>query len=286
MRGAEEAGATGWMLWNPRNDYTAAALRPKTPSPGEEDRRPAVTRPRVARRRPARSSRSRPWPAAPGTRPANELGRVMILEYHKIDLPEERWTRTPDNFRRDLQRLWERGYRLVGLNDYLDGRIALPEGTTPVDPDLRRLLARPVPLPREERRLVMDPDCAVGHPRGSSSRSTRASAAPRRSSCCPGASPPNRLFNQPELVGQEARLSHEPGLRDRQPHAVARQPGQVRRDHRAQAARSRRRTWVQKHVPGYRFRTLALPMGAYPKELGWADLGRAQRQRLPPRRRS
>ena len=55
----------------------------------------------------------------------------MILEYHKIDLPEERWTRTPENFRRDLQRLWERGYRLVGLNDYLDGRIALPAGTTP-----------------------------------------------------------------------------------------------------------------------------------------------------------
>ena len=29
MRGADEAGATGWMLWNPRNDYTGAALRPK-----------------------------------------------------------------------------------------------------------------------------------------------------------------------------------------------------------------------------------------------------------------
>ena len=39
------------------------------------------------------------------TREANELGRVMILEYHKIDTPEARWTRTPENFRRDLQRL-------------------------------------------------------------------------------------------------------------------------------------------------------------------------------------
>jgi hypothetical protein len=28
MRGADEAGGAGWMLWNPRNDYTAAALRP------------------------------------------------------------------------------------------------------------------------------------------------------------------------------------------------------------------------------------------------------------------
>jgi len=62
------------------------------------------------------------WPAAvvAGELPPNELGRVMILEYHKIDQPEERWTRTPDNFRRDLERLWERGYRLVALNDFLD----------------------------------------------------------------------------------------------------------------------------------------------------------------------
>ena len=29
MRGALDGGATGWMLWNPRNDYTGAALRQK-----------------------------------------------------------------------------------------------------------------------------------------------------------------------------------------------------------------------------------------------------------------
>ena len=31
IRGADDGGATGWMLWNPRNDYTAAALRAKSP---------------------------------------------------------------------------------------------------------------------------------------------------------------------------------------------------------------------------------------------------------------
>jgi hypothetical protein len=29
IRGAVEGGAAGWMLWNPRNDYTAEALAPK-----------------------------------------------------------------------------------------------------------------------------------------------------------------------------------------------------------------------------------------------------------------
>jgi hypothetical protein len=30
IRGADEAGGSGWMLWNPRNDYTGAALRNKS----------------------------------------------------------------------------------------------------------------------------------------------------------------------------------------------------------------------------------------------------------------
>jgi len=29
IKGADDAGAAGWMLWNPKNDYTAAALRGK-----------------------------------------------------------------------------------------------------------------------------------------------------------------------------------------------------------------------------------------------------------------
>jgi hypothetical protein len=32
IKGADDAGAVGWMLWNPRNDYTAAALRQKEAS--------------------------------------------------------------------------------------------------------------------------------------------------------------------------------------------------------------------------------------------------------------
>ncbi len=31
IKGTEDAGGVGWMLWNPRNDYTAAALRGKAP---------------------------------------------------------------------------------------------------------------------------------------------------------------------------------------------------------------------------------------------------------------
>jgi hypothetical protein len=30
IRGTDDGGGSGWMLWNPKNDYTGAALRPKT----------------------------------------------------------------------------------------------------------------------------------------------------------------------------------------------------------------------------------------------------------------
>ena len=33
MRGALDAGGTGWMMWNPRNQYTTEALAPKPPGP-------------------------------------------------------------------------------------------------------------------------------------------------------------------------------------------------------------------------------------------------------------
>src|SRR6266404_8028014 len=94
--------------------------------------------------------------------PANELGRIMVLEYHKIDYPEERWTRTPENFRRDLETLYTRGYRLQNLNAVIDGRITVPAGTTPVvltfddsSPGQFRYVVK-------DGKLEIDPKCGVG----------------------------------------------------------------------------------------------------------------------------
>lgn len=62
----------------------------------------------------------------------NELGLVMILEYHDIGNKEGRWVRTPDNFRRDLQRLYELDYRPISLRDYVTNNITTKAGKTPV----------------------------------------------------------------------------------------------------------------------------------------------------------
>ncbi len=209
--------------------------------------------------------------AAFAQRPANELGRLMILEYHKIDSPEGRWTRTPANFRRDLERLREKGYRLVALGDLLDGRIDLPAGTTPVvltfddsSPGQFRYL--------EKNGLIeVDPESAVGileafareHPEFGLKATFYV---------LPASDPPNRLFNQPAYEGLKLQYLVSRGFEignhtlwhanlSQYPEAAV----------RTQLAAAQER--IRRHVPGYRLRTLALPMGAYPRDIAWAIRG-------------
>jgi peptidoglycan/xylan/chitin deacetylase (PgdA/CDA1 family) len=70
--------------------------------------------------------------ADPAAVKANELGQIMVLMYHHIGEPEAEWYRTPDNFRRDLEILYEKGFRPIRLIDYARGHINVPAGTTPV----------------------------------------------------------------------------------------------------------------------------------------------------------
>jgi len=44
-------------------------------------------------------------PVLPARLP-NEAGRILILEYHRIGGAEDRWTRSLENFRADLDRLY------------------------------------------------------------------------------------------------------------------------------------------------------------------------------------
>ncbi len=92
----------------------------------------------------------------------NELGEAMILMYHNFGKTEGEWTRTPENFRRDLETLYNGGYRTVNLMDYVRGNIDLPAGKSPViltfddasQGQFNYLVADAEP--------VLDPDSALG----------------------------------------------------------------------------------------------------------------------------
>jgi hypothetical protein len=74
-----------------------------------------------------------PVPAGPVTSlPANELGKLLVLEYHRLGEPEGEFVRTAENFRKDLQALYDGGYRPVTMRQVLEGEIDIPAGTSPV----------------------------------------------------------------------------------------------------------------------------------------------------------
>jgi peptidoglycan/xylan/chitin deacetylase (PgdA/CDA1 family) len=212
--------------------------------------------------------------AGAGDLTPNELGRVMILEYHKIDYPEERWTRTPENFRRDLETLYAKGYRLINLGDLLDRKIKIPAGTTPV------VLTFDDSSPGQFRYIEangsvqIDPKSAIGV--------LEAFIAEKPDFgrggtfyVLPGASKPNRLFNQPEYEAKKLLflVSHgyEIGNHTLWHANLGKYPEATVRAQVAEA-----QVWIQRHVPDYRTRTLALPHGVYPPDVNWVLNGTAK----------
>jgi peptidoglycan/xylan/chitin deacetylase (PgdA/CDA1 family) len=89
----------------------------------------------------------------------NESGKIMILMYHNIGEEEQTWTRTVDNLKKDLETLYEKGYRPISLSDYVTGNITTELGYTPVvltfdDGNLNNY--------RYLEDGSLDPNCAVG----------------------------------------------------------------------------------------------------------------------------
>jgi len=54
------------------------------------------------------------------------------VEYHKIAKEEARWDRSIVRFKQDLERFYKLGFRPVSLANYLDGKMDLPPGASPV----------------------------------------------------------------------------------------------------------------------------------------------------------
>ena len=89
----------------------------------------------------------------------DETGEIMVLMYHSISTEEGDWARTVDNFKKDLQTLYEEGFRPISLTDFIEGNITTEAGYTPVV------------LTFDDGRLdnfklledgSIDPECAVG----------------------------------------------------------------------------------------------------------------------------
>ncbi len=209
--------------------------------------------------------------------PPNELGKVLILEYHKIETKESRWSRSAQNFRKDLETFYRRGYRPVALSEFIDGKISIARGTHPL------LITFDDSSPGQFRYLiqkgkpVIDPDCAVGilgnfhamHP----DFALRAVFF-----VLPEAAQPHKLFGQPEYetlkLRELVRMGFELGNHTLWHADLKKYNGEIVQKQLALGVAA-----IQQRVPGYRVRALALPLGNYPADAGLAIDGTFERIR-------
>lgn len=107
----------------------------------------------------------------------NELGRIPIMMYHGIhnksnsetnyiggNVDKDGYQRTVEAFRNDLEFYYQNNYRMIRLNDYVDGIIDVEIGKSPIiitfDDGLKNNIT--VTGLDDNGEIIIDPNCAVG----------------------------------------------------------------------------------------------------------------------------
>jgi hypothetical protein len=216
--------------------------------------------------------------AAPRARPPNPAGRIPILEDQLIGDRDSRWGRSRDGFRRDLELLYQRGYRPITVAQLVDGSIDLPAGTSPVvvtfddaSPGQFRYMER-------DGSLEIDPASGVGiwlefarrHP----------DWKPRATFCLlPAASAGHAFFGDRGIEGQKTawrfpklRFLNQQGF-ELCAHTLWHANLASLSDTGVQEQIARSLVAIDSAVPGLRVRTFALPLGIWPKNRELAHAG-------------
>ncbi len=199
--------------------------------------------------------------AVPTFAGANELGQVLVLEYHRIAYPETRYQRTPDNFRTDLQRLRAGGYYPVNFIDLINGLPDVPPGKKPValtfdDSDITQF--------RMLDSKVIDADSAVGiilnfhnqHPHD---------WPPRATFFLLGNDTGNHrsIFGQPQWAKAKAQFLVKQGM-ELGSHTVNHTDLSVATAERIYWELAISKRVIEDLVPGYTVQTLSVPYGGFP----------------------
>ena len=211
-------------------------------------------------------------------RAPNEMGRIMVLEYHLITDHNGDYARERGQFRKDLELLYDRGYRPVNMVDVLDKKINLPKGLSPVvfvfddaSPEQFRYIDN-------NGKLEIDPTSGMGI--WLDFRKTHPDWNNKAVYCLlSGAAAGHNFFGDRGVQGQKSnwRFQKVKWLADNGfelcNHTLwhmqlSKYPDAAVQQQIAQCALA-----IDSAVPGYKVRSMALPQGLWPKNRALASHG-------------
>lgn len=219
--------------------------------------------------------------AAPSPRTPNKLGLIPVLEYHLIGERESRWSRNWRRFAKDLELLHARGYRPITVRQLVAKQVDVGPGLTPVVITFDDASPGQFRYVEKGDSLIVDPTSALGvweafakkHPewRG-------------RGVFCvlPGADQGHAFFGDKGIQGQKTVWRHRKVAHlvktghEVCNHTLWHANLSKMSDAVVQEQIARAQLAVDSAVKGYNLRTMALPLGMWPKNRGLLSSGRWQ----------
>lgn len=190
----------------------------------------------------------------------NEAGQIMVLMYHNIGGEEAEWVRTPENFKKDLKTLYEKGYRPISLADFVNNNINVDAGLTPVVITFDDGNQNNFNIIEKDGEKIVDPNSAVGileefnkaHP-----------DFPLKATFFVFGSNP---FRQPELLEYKLNYLVEKGF-DIGNHTLEHNDmSKINDANKIQKVIGQQAAFLESYIPGYKINTYALSYGARPKD--------------------
>src|SRR3954471_11354019 len=279
--GASSASAantnTSGAVSSTTSDTSATVAGPisptETPAPG-----PAAPT-TVGANASSASSPGAPLPGKPNpNRVPNEMGRIMVLEYHLISDHNGFYSRERGQFRKDLELLYDRGYRPVNMSDVLDKNLNLPKGLSPVvfvfddaSPEQFRYI-------NNNGKLEIDPTSGIGV--WLDFRKTHPDWNNKAVFCLlSGASAGHNFFGDRGVQGQlsnwrfqKVKWLPQNGF-ELCDHTLWHAQLSKYPDAFVQEQIARNALAIDSAVPGYKIRAMALPQGLWPKNRALASKG-------------